>query len=174
MNDNQHITVKESGSVNLGRHKSQCHVCQHPQCQQIEEYFINWGSTELIAKRYGPSRDSMYRHVHALDLFSKRRRNIRMALDQIIERLDFTPMSGSQIVSAIKAYAKINSAGQEVEPMQGTNPKELLERMSQEEREAFARGGSLPAWFSDGIGATPSDGHAGENESAVTETKGLQ
>jgi len=97
-----------------------------------------------------------------------------MALEGIIERVDFTPMNGSVIVSAIKAYAKINSVEQGVEQAQGTNPKELLERMSKEEREAFVRDGSLPEWFSVAIGATPGDGREEEKESQVTETKGLQ
>jgi hypothetical protein len=46
--------------------------------------------------------------------------------------------------------------------------------MSKEEREAYARDGSLPDWFSRAIGATPSDGQEGEKESEVTETKRLQ
>ena len=49
--------------------------------------------------------------------------------------------------------------------MQSTDPKKLLERMSKEEREAFARDGSLPDWFSGAIGSTPSDGQKGEKGS---------
>ena len=174
MNGIKQLTDQAGGSVNLGRHESQCTICSSPCRQAIEEAFIGWGSTELIGKKYDVSRDAQYRHAHALGLFGKRQRNIRMALEGIIERADFTPMNGSVIVSAIKAYAKINSVEQGVEQAQGTNPKELLERMSKEEREAFVRDGSLPEWFSVAIGATPGDGWEEEKESQVTETKGLQ
>ncbi len=174
MNDEKQLKDNEGGGVNLGRHQSQCTICSSPWRQAIEEAFIGWGSTELIGKQYHISRDAQYRHAHAFGLFGKRQRNIRMAYERIIERADFTPMNGSVIVSAMKAYDKINSAGQGTEPVQGTNPKELLERMSKEEREALVQDGSLPDWFSNGIGATPSDGQEGERASQVTETKGLQ
>lgn len=173
-NDRKQLKDNEGGSVNLGRHQAQCSVCLHPQRQEIEEYFINWGSTAHISRLYGPSRDSMYRHAHAFGLFNKRRANITMALEKIIEGVDWTVISASVVVSAVKALAKINSAGKGTEPAQATDPKKLLERMSQEEREAFARDGSLPDWFSSGEGATPGDSQKGEKESEVTETKRVQ
>lgn len=88
--------------------------------------------------------------------------------------MTYAEINGSVVVSAIKAYARINSARQGTEQAQGADFKKLLEQMSTEEREAFARDGSLPNWFSRAIGATPSDGQEGEKESEVTETKGLQ
>jgi len=175
MKENQEITVKESLSVNLGRHQAQCAICLSSYRQEIDELFIDWVSPSLIAKQYsGISRDSVYRHAHACDLFSKRKRNIGMALEKIIERADNMPMTGSQVVSAIQTYVKLNSPGKGTERAQGTNPKELFERMSKEEREGFARDGSLPDWFSRAIGTTRSDGQEGEKGSEVTETKGLQ
>ena len=174
MSDNKQVPVKEGGSVNLGRHQAQCTVCQHPQRQEIEENWINWGSTYELARDYHLSCDSIYRHAHAFDLFNKRKRNITMALEKIIERVDWTTMSGSVILSAIKTYEKITSAEQGKEHLQGANFKESLERMSQEERAAFARDGSLPEWFSKAIGATPSDGQEGEKESQATETTRVQ
>jgi len=97
-----------------------------------------------------------------------------MALEKIIERADYMSMTGPQVVSAIQTYVKLNSLGQGTQQAQGTNLKKLLERMSKEEREGFARDGSLPDWFSRAIGTTRSDGQEGEKESEVTETKGLQ
>jgi hypothetical protein len=173
-NDKKQLKENEGSGVNLGRHQAQCTICSSPSCQAIEEAFVGWRSTEVIAHKYGVSRDAQYRHAHAFGLFGKRQRNIRMALEGIIERVDCTPINGSVIVSAIKAYAKMNSLEQGVDQAQGSNPKKLFERMSEEEREAFARDGSLPDWFSRAIGATPSDGQEGEKESEVTETKGLQ
>jgi hypothetical protein len=46
--------------------------------------------------------------------------------------------------------------------------------MSKEEREAFARDGSLPDWFSRAIGATPGDGQEAEKDSQVTENQRVQ
>jgi hypothetical protein len=127
----------------------------------------------LIESQYAVSRDSLYRHAHALDLFSKRRKNLPMALDKIIERVDVTQISGSVILSAIKAHAKISGAGQAREPVQTTEPKKLFEQMSPEERRAFAQDGSLPKWFPGVRGTT---GQAQEEEKAgeVTETQKLQ
>jgi hypothetical protein len=174
MNDNQQITAKESGSVNLGRHKSQCSICLHPNCKEIEEYWIDWGHISHIENVYGVSRDAMYRHAHALDLSGKRRKNITRALERIIEKVEATSPSASAVVSAVKAYVKLNSSGQGTEQAQGTDPKKLLERMSQVERDAFARDGSLPEWFSSATNATPGDGQEGEKASQITEAKRLQ
>jgi hypothetical protein len=71
-------------------------------------------------------------------------------------------MTGSQVISAIQIYMKLNRLGQGTEQAQGPNAKELFERMSKEEREAFVRDGSLPDCFSGAIGATPSDGQDDE------------
>jgi hypothetical protein len=175
MTDEKQPTDKQGGSVNLGRHQAQCAICLSSCRQQIDELFIDWVSPYLIAKQYtGISRDSVYRHAHACDLFSKRKKNIGMALEKIIEKADHMAMTGSQVVSAIQTYVKLNSLGQGAEQAQGTNPKGLFERMSKEEREAFVRDGSLPHWFSRAKGATPSDGQDGEKGSQVTETKRLQ
>ena len=70
--------------------------------------------------------------------------------------------------------ARLSAIPQGDKHVQGTDPKKLFKRMSKEEREAYARDGSLPDWFSRAIGATPSDGQEGEKESEVTETKRLQ
>ena len=72
--------------VNLGRHESQCSVCKHTQIEDIEHDFVNWGSTSEMAKKYGISRDSIYRHAHARDLMGKRGRNLHAALQHIIEK----------------------------------------------------------------------------------------
>ena len=68
-------------------------------------------------------------------------------------------------MSASKEYRKLNVEQEGVEQAQGTNAKELLGRMSKEERDAFSRDGSLPEWFSKEIGATAADGHEDEKPS---------
>src|SRR5262249_17581079 len=43
------------------------------------EAFVNWGKPSRLATKYSLSRDSIYRHAHALGLIDKRRRNVRAA-----------------------------------------------------------------------------------------------
>jgi hypothetical protein len=52
MTDKKQLTDEAGGSVNLGRHESQCTVCSSPYRQQIEAKWINWGSTYEIAEQY--------------------------------------------------------------------------------------------------------------------------
>lgn len=97
-----------------------------------------------------------------------------MVLDKIIERVDWTPMGGSDILSAVKLLAKLHSPQQEREPVKGMNAKQLLESMSKEEREAFVRDGSLPESVSGTTGANPGGGQEGEKESEDAEAQRLQ
>ncbi len=72
-------------AVSLGRHKTNCTVCAHEKCAEIEAEFVNWKSPIQIATDYGlADRTSVYRHAHALGLMEKRKRNIRAALEKII------------------------------------------------------------------------------------------
>ena len=75
--------------MSLGRHKRACSICAHKQLEEVENAFISWRSPAAIAEEFGLSdRASVYRHAHALGLFQKRQRNIRAALERIIERVD--------------------------------------------------------------------------------------
>ena len=150
--------------VNRGRHEYRCTVCLHPRRVEIEQEWVAWGNTGRIAKQYHVSRDSLYRHAHAMDLFPKRQRNIRKALERIIEQAETVDVNASAVVAAIQAYAKINNSGQWVEHVQGTNMNELFDRMTKEELDAYARDGSLPQWFSTAAGATATDSQEGQNE----------
>ena len=81
-------SVNDGEIVSLGRHEFHCSVCAHSRRQEIEQEWISWGNTSRIARKYRVSRDSIYRHALALDLFSKRQRNIRKALERIIEQAE--------------------------------------------------------------------------------------
>jgi hypothetical protein len=146
------------GTVSIGRHKYHCTVCAHPQRQEIEQEWIGWGNTSRIAKTYGVSRDALYRHARALDLFPKRQRNVRKALERIIEQAETVKVNAPAVVAAIQAYAKITNSGQWIERVQGTNMNELFDRMTTRELDAYARDGSLPEWFTTAVGATGSNG----------------
>jgi hypothetical protein len=96
--------------------------------------------------------------AHALNLFAKRQRNVRAALERIIEQAGEVDVTAPAVVAAIQAYSKINTAGQWVDRSEHLNLNELFERMNEQELEAYARDGTLPAWFTATVGATASDG----------------
>jgi hypothetical protein len=143
---------------NLGRHKRTCSVCAHPQRPEIEAEFLAWRSPAAIAQEYGlADRASVYRHAHAFGLFVKRQRNVRAALERIIEKAGEVDVTASAVVAAVQAYSKINVAGQWVDRSETVNLNELFERMTTAELEAYAREGALPAWFTAAVGATGTD-----------------
>src|SRR6267142_402818 len=84
------------------RHENYCKVCSHPSKEEIEQEWTDWGSTSRIAQEYGISRDSLYRHAHAVGLFAKRQRNVRKALERIIEQAETVEVSASAVVSAVQ------------------------------------------------------------------------
>jgi hypothetical protein len=146
----------------LGRHKRSCSVCRHEKRKEIEADFISWQSPATIAQEYGlADRASVYRHAHALGLFGKRQRNVRAALEKIIEKAGDVDATASAVVAAVQAYSKINAAGQWIERSEHVNVNELFERMTTAELEAYARDGSLPDWFTRTAGATATDSQEG-------------
>lgn len=149
-----------SPTVSAGRHAAECKICSHENREEIERDFINWRSPATIAKHYKlANRASVYRHAHALDLFPKRQRNVRAALEKIIERAGEVEVSATAIVSAVSAYARINAAGQWVERSERVDLNQLFDRMTATELERYARDGKLPEWFTTVTeGATKSDG----------------
>lgn len=151
--------------VSLGRHRAQCSICRHPNCQDIEEAWVDWTSPEKIAYDYQISKDSLYRHCHALHLFAKRRENRMRVYEKILERLDLTKLSGGTILAAAKEYDKY-AASQESMPGEHTDTKALFQRMTREERASFLRDGTLPEWFSG-----PSDPKTGIDQGNVNEAQ---
>lgn len=145
-------------TVSLGRHQRNCSVCCHQQREEIERAFIGWRSPAAIAEEYAlADRASVYRHAHALGLFSKRRRNIRAALERIIEKAGEVDVTASAVVAAIQAYAKINSAGEWIDRTETTSMNDLFDRMSTQELEAYAQTGDLPGWFKARVDTTDND-----------------
>ena len=134
--------------VNLGRHKRNCSVCAHAQREGIESDFISWRSPAAIAAEYGlGDRTSVYRHAHALGLFAKRQKNIRAALERIIEKAGEVEVTASAVVQAIATYSKINAAGQWIDRTEHVSLNDLFDRMSNGELEEYALNGTLPDWF---------------------------
>ena len=144
-------------AVSRGRHEHQCRICRHARRTDIEDAFIGWISPALIAKKFGISRDGVYRHAHVFGLTDKRRRNVRAALERIIERAGEVDVTAAAVVAAIQAYTKINAMGHWVDRSEHVNLNELFERMTREEMETYAKEGTLPAWFEEAVGATGTD-----------------
>jgi hypothetical protein len=159
--------AKKDQSVNTGRHQAQCLVCQHPQREDIEREWIDWGSTSRLAEEFRLSRDSIYRHAHALGLFEKRRRNVKRALERIIECSEGVQVTASAVVAAVQALSKINSNGQWLDRVEGVSLNELFDKMTAEELEAYAASGTLPGWFTARVGATPIDSQEAEDHDQV-------
>ena len=152
-------------TVNLGRHKRCCTICQHPECEEIESAFVSWRSPAAIAAEYGLSdRKTVYRHAHALELFPKRARNIRSALESILEKSGEVEVSASAVVAAVQAYAKINAAGAWIDRTEMVSMNDLFARMTATELETYAAKGALPAWFSAVLPAPAGHSHGIEND----------
>ncbi|MFI5126064.1 MAG: hypothetical protein ACHQJX_04480, partial [Candidatus Acidiferrales bacterium] len=101
----------------LSHHQRKCVICRHPDRETIEEMFVHWHSASRIYKRFMlPDRSTIYDHAHATGLFAKRRRNLRYALEHMIERADECDISSHGIVAAIKAYASLTTSGEWNEP----------------------------------------------------------
>lgn len=123
-------------------------MCSHQQRDEIEAAFTGWRSPAAIAEEYGlADRASVYRHAHALGLFPKRQRNVRAALERIIEKAGEVDVTASAVVAAIQAYAKINSAGEWIDRTETVSMNDLFDRMSTQELEDYAQTGGLPEWF---------------------------
>ena len=151
--------------VNLGRHKRCCKICAHAQRKEIEEDFVAWKSPIAIAAEYGlADRMNVYRHADALGLVERRRRNIRAALERIIERAGDVEVTASAVVAAIQACAKINAQGQWIDRSEHVNLNELFDRMTRDELEAYAKDAKLPGWFTQAAGVTQAQGQNEEND----------
>ena len=155
---------KTINPISLGRHSRNCTVCTHEYREAIEREFVNWTGPKAIARGFGLDRASVYRRAHAFGLFANRQRNIRAALEKIIEKAGEVEVTSAAVVAAVQAYAKINAAGQWVDRSEHLNLNELFDRMTVEELETYARDGVLPAWFSQTVGATPNHSREAEND----------
>jgi hypothetical protein len=150
--------MQERVRANTGRHESNCRVCAHPDRKQIEDEWCSWANTSQLAKDYGLSRDSLYRHARAMKLTDRRSRNLRSALERIIEQADSITVNAGAVVAAVQAYAKINAAGQWIERTEQVNLNAMFDKMSVAELDAYAKTGELPAWFTAITGATAEEG----------------
>jgi hypothetical protein len=101
----------------LARHRRRCKVCASTNREAIEQDFLRWRSPEKLARDYDiADHSSIYRHVHATGLYTRRRQSIRAALETILERSDQAHPSDFDVVRAASAYAHMDGSGQWVDP----------------------------------------------------------
>ena len=165
----QSVAIKEQkntnpSQVNRGRHEAQCSVCKHTQREEIEQDFLTWKSPDKMAEAFGISRDSIYRHARACDLLEPRRRNVRFALERIIERAGEVEVNANAIVAAVSTYAKLNAHGQWIDRRETIDLNDMFARMTSDEMDRYATKGELPEWFTSVVGATAKDSQRDENE----------
>ncbi len=138
----------EKKPVSVGRHRRNCSVCAHSERIEIEAEFVAWRSPAALVQQFGlADRSTIYRHAHVFGLFAKRQCNVRAALERIIEKAGDVEITASAVVAAIQAYCKINRAGQWIERNEQVSLRDLFERMTPVELDAYARAGTLPGWF---------------------------
>jgi len=148
----------------LASHESRCKVCKHPERDEIEREFLDWGSPQKIATEFKLTRNSIYRHAEATGLGEKRFRNIRSALAKIVEHVSTTKPNTYAIVQAAVAISRINAKGEWIARSESINLTKLFERMTADELEAYARDGSLPEWFTAVTGPAGDEEDEGERE----------
>ncbi len=88
----------------LERHSRKCKICSHPDREAIEEQFIHWIRPVSIARIYGLEWKSLYRHVHALDLVTRRSRNMKSVLENILERGPEAEITADAVLRTVRAY----------------------------------------------------------------------
>ena len=150
--------------VNKGRHETQCSICKHAEREEIEQQFLTWKSPDKIAETFKICRDSIYRHARAFDLLEPRRRNVRFALERIIERAGDVEVNANAVVSAVATYSKLNANGQWIDRRETIDLNDMFARMTEDEMRRYASNGELPTWFTSVVGATGSDSPRGKNE----------
>ena len=149
----------------LGRHAAKCRICTHSQRQDIEEDFVAWKSPGRIAKEYQlGNRSCVYRHARAANLDKQRQRNVRAALERIIEQAGDVEATASSIVAAVSVYVDLNARGEWVEADQRVYLDELFERMSADEYATYAQEGALPRWFHDALAAVGARANGNKHE----------
>ncbi|HKS80051.1 MAG TPA: hypothetical protein VJR23_00975 [Candidatus Acidoferrales bacterium] len=101
----------------LERHAIKCRICRHSRREEIELAFLRWHSAKHIAFYFNlRDRHSVYRHARELKLFERRNRNLRAALENLIEKSATCQVSGETVIHAIRAYACMTDYVKWVEP----------------------------------------------------------
>ena len=103
--------------AHIERHARKCTICRHPDREEIEQEYRDWFAAAGIARRYEVDDSALHRHIKAVGLVSRRRENLRIVLDRIIERGAEKPISANDVIRAVKAHACLSTDNRWVEPV---------------------------------------------------------
>jgi hypothetical protein len=109
------------------RHSRKCQICNHPEIDDIEEDFIDWTTADQLRKTFKLKGGStIYRHARATGLDIRRRENLGVVLEKVVEEVDNaeTP-TVSEIIRAARTLARLNSRGQWVFPPAGVAARDI-------------------------------------------------
>jgi len=105
---------KTQTEIDLSHHQRHCTICHHPDRESIEEAFCQWRKVKFIAREFnatgGPT--AIYRHARAMNLFKQRNLTLRSSLEFVIEQSECIVPTAEGLVKAIRAYTRINDAGE--------------------------------------------------------------
>jgi hypothetical protein len=123
VNENRTTQLTRNGNpqpIDPERHARKCSICQSENREAIDDAYLDWLSPDWISRMFEEigSRMVVYRHAQATGLKEFRRRNLRSALDRILEQVQGANVSGDCALRAIKAYSHLNDDGQWTEPIQ--------------------------------------------------------
>jgi hypothetical protein len=103
--------------IDPSQHQRRCTICHHPDRESIEEAFLQWRSPHHMLGEFKiTDRTTIYRHAHALGLFAQRRRNLRAALENVIEESETIHPTGSELIAAVRAMTCLKDSGDWIEP----------------------------------------------------------
>lgn len=110
------IAENKADPVALARHRRKCQICRHPEREMIEREYRDWFGPLAIARSYGIPERALFRHLEATGLTSSRRKNLRSALERVLERGVETEIDGATIIQAVKAYCCLTAENKWLEP----------------------------------------------------------
>jgi hypothetical protein len=126
---------KRRTRASLQRHARKCHICHHPERDEIEDDFLNWHGPDKIVSDYKlPHYSTIYRHANAFGLRARRNENFRTALDYLVEQADSATVTGNTIIRAMRAYSCLKDDGTWVEL-----PRKVVHETRGKSRSASAR-----------------------------------
>jgi hypothetical protein len=133
---------KTQAELDLSHHERRCSICHHPDREAIEEAFLQWRRVRNIDLDFKPEGGltAIYRHARAFNLFKQRNLGLRSALEFVIERAENVVPTAEGLVKAIRAYTRINDAGEwidtptthivKVMPMRDPEPRNVTNSAS--------------------------------------------
>ena len=107
-------SLSQPASPDFNRHSRRCVICCHADRDAIEADFVRWRSPDQIVRDHQISggRTSLYRHVHAVGLYQRRKQEMGRVLESILESVDIcTPDSFDVIIRAARLYAHLDANG---------------------------------------------------------------